>query len=57
MYKGAVIDADHIYESFDQPTIAINGTWDTDSRLALRGDAPRPVTVMAAIISMVTNER
>lgn len=57
LYRGVAIDADHIYESFDQPSIPINGIWDTDSRLALLANSPRPATVMAAIISMVTNER
>ena len=49
------IDPDRIWDVYDQDMISLSGVWDTDSRLYLQGYAPRPVTVLAAIIGMVTN--
>lgn len=48
---------DYIHTSYDNDGFPVNGTWDTDSRLYLKATAPRPCTVMAAVISMQTNER
>jgi hypothetical protein len=35
--------------------IEMPGLWDTDTRLHLFGYAPRPATVLAAIIAITTN--
>ncbi len=51
----ADVDDDAIWETYDQDMIPLSGRWDTDSRLFLKGYAPRPVCVMAAVIGMVTN--
>jgi hypothetical protein len=44
-----------IWEHYDEGMIEMPGLWTTDSRLHLLGYAPRPVTVMAAIISITTS--
>lgn len=54
---GATVDADKIYETFDQVAVSFPGQWDTDSRVHLRAKAPRPCTVLAAIPTVQTNER
>lgn len=46
-----------IYDAYDYAGQAFPGEWDTDSRMCLRATAPRPVTVLAAIVSMKTNDR
>lgn len=53
---GAVTDADTVWPDFDGPMVAIPGTWDTDSRLCLQAAAPRPCTVLAAVVAVMTNE-
>ena len=47
--------ADTVWEHYDKSGIEISGLWDTDSRLWLKAYAPRPVTVMAAVLSVQTN--
>lgn len=44
------IDPDTILTEFDETAMIFPGTWDTDARLCLLASAPRPVTVLAAIV-------
>ena len=53
--EGATVDEDHVWDSYDQPGIEFPGVWNTDSRLALLARAPKPVTVLAAIVDIKTN--
>lgn len=53
--EGAVVDPDTIYEQYDQEPQEFPGGWSTDARLALRAQAPRPCTVMAAVIEGTVN--
>jgi hypothetical protein len=53
--RGAPVSAD--YDSYDEVTMPVNGTFDTDARLCLEANAPKHVTVLAAIISEVVNEK
>lgn len=50
MFEGAPVTTNQVYSEFDQEPIPFPGTWTTDARLALRAAAPRPCTVMAAIV-------
>jgi len=54
---GAVVDADKIFEHFDEPAMPFPGLWKADSRIHLRAKAPRPVTVLAAVPTVQTNEK
>ena len=55
--EGAEIDADGILSAFDQASMPFPGLWDSDSRICLRAKAPRPVTVMAAVPTIQTNDK
>ncbi len=55
--EGATVDPDTIHTSWDKIAMPFPGLWDTDSRIYLKGKAPRPVTVMAAIPTIITNEK
>ena len=57
MVQEAEIEADTVFDEYDEPAIAVPGTWDTDSRLCLLAQAPRPVKVGAVIVSITTNEK
>ena len=57
MIEGAVIDQDHIFETFDQASMPFAGTHNPDSRIHLQAKAPRPITILAAIPSVQTNEK
>jgi hypothetical protein len=54
---GATVDANTIHSTMDAVAIPFPGTHGSDERLCLRAKAPRPVTVIAAIPSVGTNER
>jgi hypothetical protein len=54
--KGAQVDPDKIFATLDQAQFATPGPWDEDSRVTLRAKAPRPMTVLAAVPAVDTNE-
>lgn len=47
--------ADGTALAYDENTIEFPGTWDTDARLCLQAQSPRPCTVLAATIDMEMN--
>ena len=53
---GEAIAANTIYDSFDGDMIEFPGDWSTDSRLCLQAQAPRPCTILAAVIAMETQD-
>ena len=57
MEFGTTTSDDTVWDQFDRDTFTINGTWDTDARLCLQAQAPRPCTILAAVISMNTNDK
>lgn len=56
MEDGATQSADTVHSDYDAPMTAFPGEWDTDARLCLRAVAPKPCTVLAAVIDVQTNE-
>ena len=54
---GATVDADLIHQNLDQVAMPFPGLWSSDSRMVLRGKSPRPVTMLAAIPTIATNEK
>lgn len=55
--KGEEIAYDYIWGHYDNAAIEFNGTWDTDSRICLKASAPRPATVLAAVIGFMANAK
>jgi hypothetical protein len=47
---GGTIADDTVHTKFDEETFSFDGVWDTDSRLCLQGESPRPVTLLAAVL-------
>lgn len=54
---GAEVDGDYVWDHYDKDSFAFNGTWDTNSRVCLEANAPRPATVLAMVMAMVTNDK
>lgn len=46
---GLIQPPDTIYATYHEDDFAFGGEWDTDSRICLQAEAPRPVTILAAI--------
>lgn len=54
-YQGAPVDPDTVYSEFDQDPMSFPGGWKIDSRLYLQAAAPRPVTILAAVVQGEVN--
>lgn len=53
----AAVDADTVHTAYDERMFPFGGSWDTDARLCLRANAPKPVTILAAVLDIETAER
>lgn len=51
----AEVGENHIHAAYDKDMIEFDGDWDTDARVCLQAQAPRPATVLAVSTSMTTN--
>lgn len=49
---GTTVSADTVYSEFDEEDFHFKGQWDSNSRLCLQATAPRPVTVLAAVMDI-----
>lgn len=54
---GKAVVADEIRDDYDEPTFPFAGTWDTDSRVCLKGSAPYPCTLLALVVSIETTDK
>lgn len=48
------VDQDQIWDDYDFDSIEVNGTFDTNTRLCLEANAPRPCTVLACVLTVTT---
>lgn len=55
--SGEWIPGSKVWESYDNDSFEFDGDWDTDARLCLQAKAPRPCTVLAAVISIETHDK
>lgn len=53
--KAAIVDENEMRLAYDEESMTLSGQWDTDARLCLKGSAPRPATILAAILALETN--
>lgn len=53
----AAIAEDTVHSTFDQQAFEFPGTWNTDSRLCLQAQSPRPCTVLACVIGLSTHDK
>jgi len=51
------VDENHIWEEYPEEFFEFEGTWDTDSRVCLEAQSPRPCTILSLIIGVKTNEK
>jgi len=50
--KGAEVDLDTVHSEYDEDMFEFAGTWDTDARFCLESNAPRPATILAAVVGL-----
>jgi hypothetical protein len=49
---GAAVATGAVWDAYDEDMIEFPGDWDTDNRLYLKASAPRPCTVLAAVLNI-----
>lgn len=52
----ANVDQDTI-RNYDKETFEFDGMWDTDSRVCLRAEAPKPCTLLAMVVGVTTHDK
>ncbi|MDX1742938.1 MAG: hypothetical protein R3186_05010 [Ruegeria sp.] len=50
--NGSATSSDTVWEQYDEDMITFGGSWDTDNRVCLQAAAPRPCTVLAAVMNV-----
>lgn len=55
--RGVTVSTDSVWSEYDSDPVIFPKKWDTDSRLVLFAQAPRPVTVLGAILDMETKDK
>ncbi len=55
MEEGAPVPEGYVWEDYDQEMFALDGKWGTDARLCLEMAAPRPCTVLSALMGVFTS--
>lgn len=50
--NGADVDPDLVWDAYDEGMVEFPGDWDTDNRICLVANAPRPASVLAAVINV-----
>lgn len=51
----AVVDPDAVWQEYNYEAFSLPGEWGVDTRLCLKASAPRPCTLLAAVIGMSSN--
>lgn len=54
---GQTVEDDTVHQTYDEIGFEFDGEYDTDSRICLQSEAPKPCTVLGVVISMQTYER
>lgn len=55
MEEGTPVPEGYVWEDYDQEMFALDGKWGTDARLCLEMAAPRPCTVLSALMGVYTS--
>ena len=54
---GANVAADTVYSAYDEEPFTFGGSWDSDSRVCLQAQAPKPCTVLAITLPVETHAK
>jgi hypothetical protein len=55
--NGKKQSSDTIYDTYDKETFEFEGSWDTDARICLQAQAPRPCTILGLTFQISTNDK
>lgn len=54
---GAVVAEDTVHSTYDEEAFEFDGELDTDSRICLQAQAPRPCTILAAVATVQSHDK
>ena len=57
MRDGTAQASTTVYSVFDEITFPFEGSWDSDSRVCLKGSAPYPATLNGLLVKMETEDK
>lgn len=57
MEQGVETDSDEMWADYDEPMFEFDGNWSTDSRVCLVANAPKPCTLLGAVIGLATHDK
>lgn len=57
MEDGVETASTEFWDHYDAPMFEFNGTWNTDARLCLVANAPKPCTLLGVVVSMATHDK
>lgn len=55
--EGAAVDQDTVHATYDYDAFEFNGTFNTDSRICLEANAPKPCTVLALTMTLSAHDK
>ena len=55
--NGVAVDPSYIWEDYESSDIPSDGTYDENARLCIEANAPRPCTVVAAVLQVQVNDK
>ena len=55
--NGKVVSDGTVYDSYDNDMFEFEGSWDSDARVCLQAQAPRPCTLLALTFQIQTNDK
>lgn len=55
--NGQAVDDETVTSDYDEPTFPFGGTWDSDSRVCLKGSAPYSCTLLALVVGIETTDK
>lgn len=55
--ENATTAASTVWSAYDEPMVEVPGEWNSDVRLCLLAQAPKPCTIGAVVIGMTTHEK
>lgn len=55
--NGTDVTADTVHATYDEEAFTFPGKWDTDNRLCLQSVAPKPATILAAVLSVEGHDK
>lgn len=55
--EGEIVDENYVWEDYEYDDVPVDGTYEANSRFCIEANAPRPCTVVAAVLQVQVNDK